>query len=218
MRYAYAVVVCRGVSMGRPPRAAFRPRLADYRRRMGLTQADVADEVSRLAAAHEGRTAAINANTVARHERGVTWPVEVYRRLYCRLYGATEEQLGLVLGSANAGRIDGRGATSDEGGDDVNRREFLRAAGALGLAAALPVGDEVELVARRMQRFAASNVSESTLGQLDLAVEARRSAADGCTATPRAHTSRWARRGVPASTRRRPCRCSRANGHRPVTH
>lgn len=68
--------------MARPRRAEFHPRLADFRERAGLTQEQVAEHVG------------INAEMVRRHERGVAMPIPLYRKRYCDLFGATEEDLG----------------------------------------------------------------------------------------------------------------------------
>lgn len=83
--------------MARPKRGEFRPRLVEHRHRLGLTQDQVADRVQELAARHGDGRLAITGEGVARHERGRYFPGPVYRRQYTRLYGATEEQLGLVL-------------------------------------------------------------------------------------------------------------------------
>lgn len=68
--------------MARPRRTEFHPRLADFRQRAGLTQEQVAENVG------------ISAEMVRRHERGVAMPIPLYRKRYCDVYGATEEDLG----------------------------------------------------------------------------------------------------------------------------
>jgi len=58
---------------------------------------------------------------VSKWERGEKRPRQQYRRLLCSLYSSTEEELGF--------RQTQGGATADDfDGEDVNRREFLRAA------------------------------------------------------------------------------------------
>lgn len=71
--------------MARPRRPEFHPRLADYRRRVGLTQEQVAGQVG------------VTVEMVRRHERGISMPIEMYRARYCQLYEATEIELGLKL-------------------------------------------------------------------------------------------------------------------------
>lgn len=68
--------------MVRPCRSELHPRLAEFRQREGLTQDQVAERVG------------ISADMVRKHERGVNLPIPLYRRRYCRFYGATEEELG----------------------------------------------------------------------------------------------------------------------------
>ncbi|MGH7929732.1 MAG: helix-turn-helix domain-containing protein [Candidatus Binatia bacterium] len=71
--------------MARPRRPEFHPHLADYRRRVGLTQEQVAEQVG------------VTVEMVRRHEHGISMPIEVYRARYCQLYEATEVELGLKL-------------------------------------------------------------------------------------------------------------------------
>jgi transcriptional regulator with XRE-family HTH domain len=71
--------------MARPRRPEFHPRLADFRKRAGLTQEEVAEQVG------------ISAEMVRRHERGDNLPISLYRKRYCHLFGATEEDLGFRL-------------------------------------------------------------------------------------------------------------------------
>lgn len=69
--------------MARPRRPEFHPHLADNRRRVGLTQEQVAEQVG------------ITVEMVRRHEHGISMPVERSRARYCQLYEATEVELGL---------------------------------------------------------------------------------------------------------------------------
>ena len=68
--------------MARPRRPEIHPRLADFRRRAGLTQEQVAEHVG------------ITAEMVRRHERGESLPIAPYRKKYCDLFDATEQDLG----------------------------------------------------------------------------------------------------------------------------
>ena len=71
--------------MPRPKRPDFTPRLAEYRRRRGLTQEDVAARLE------------LSVEMIRRHERGAAFPKEATRRRYVRLYGASQAELGLAL-------------------------------------------------------------------------------------------------------------------------
>lgn len=68
--------------MARPPRRPFQPRIAEFRQRQGLTQEQVGEHIG------------ISAEMVRRHERGTNLPIELYRKRYCQLFGATEVDLG----------------------------------------------------------------------------------------------------------------------------
>ena len=86
--------------MARPRRAEFYPRLANFRQSAGLTQEQVAEHVG------------ITAEMVRRHERGDSMPIELYRKRYCHLFGATEEDLGFRRGPAKGPVVQGGGSTS----------------------------------------------------------------------------------------------------------
>jgi transcriptional regulator with XRE-family HTH domain len=57
--------------------------LAEHRRRLGLTQEQIAEQVG------------ITVEMVRRHEHGISMPVRPSRARYCELFGATEDELGL---------------------------------------------------------------------------------------------------------------------------
>lgn len=76
--------------MARPRKGELQPRLAEYRHRAGLTQEQVAEHLD------------IKPEMVRRHERGINMPVGPTRKKYCRLYGATEEDLGFRTALPNA--------------------------------------------------------------------------------------------------------------------
>ena len=77
--------------MARPRRAEFHPRLAEFRRRAGLTQEQVAEQIG------------ISAEMVRRHEHGDNMPVPLYRQRYCQLFGATDQELGFRPSTRPAG-------------------------------------------------------------------------------------------------------------------
>ena len=70
-------------------------RLRAYRLAAGLTQEEVAEALANLAWERDRERLAVDANHVSKWERGVIRPRKFYRRLFCILYGATEEDLGL---------------------------------------------------------------------------------------------------------------------------
>jgi transcriptional regulator with XRE-family HTH domain/tetratricopeptide (TPR) repeat protein len=76
----------------RPPSG--QNRLRECRLRYGLTQQEVADEVTRLAWERDRRVVGVDAESVSRWERGERRPRKYYRQLLCLLFGATEPELG----------------------------------------------------------------------------------------------------------------------------
>jgi transcriptional regulator with XRE-family HTH domain len=74
---------------------AGRNRLKAHRLRAGLTQAEVAEALANLAWERDRERLPVDANQVSKWERGLKRPRKFYRRLFCALYGASEEDLGL---------------------------------------------------------------------------------------------------------------------------
>ena len=72
-----------------------RPRLRELRRDLGWTQQEMADRIAHLAWMQHREHAAVNADMVAKWERGVKGVSPRYRELLCRLFGVTPAQLGL---------------------------------------------------------------------------------------------------------------------------
>jgi len=72
-----------------------RPRLRVLREERGWTQQDVADQVSRLAWLRSRERVGINADMVAKWERGDKRPSPRYRALLCLLYGTDAQGLGI---------------------------------------------------------------------------------------------------------------------------
>jgi transcriptional regulator with XRE-family HTH domain len=68
--------------MARPHRAPFESRIAEHRKRLGLTQEQVGEYVG------------ITGDAVRRHERGDHLPIELYRKRYRELFKATDVDLG----------------------------------------------------------------------------------------------------------------------------
>ena len=116
-------------------------RLQDYRRRLDLTQEQVAEELARLAWQHFGARVGVDAQMVSKWERGEKRPSRFYRQLLCLLYSTTEEQLGLRVVLAASTEDDGYDRLEhpiDLSEDGLRRRELLRSAAALGAAAMVP--------------------------------------------------------------------------------
>lgn len=72
-----------------------RPRLREYRTRLGWTQQELADRLAHLAWMEHREHVAVNADMVAKWERGVKGVSPRYRELLCRLFGVTADQLGV---------------------------------------------------------------------------------------------------------------------------
>ncbi|MGH3779021.1 MAG: helix-turn-helix domain-containing protein [Pseudonocardiaceae bacterium] len=72
-----------------------RPRLREYRLQLGWTQQEMADRLAHLAWMERREHVAVNADMIAKWERGVKGVSARYRELLCRLFGVTPDQLGL---------------------------------------------------------------------------------------------------------------------------
>ena len=85
---------------------AERPQLRDYRLQLGWTQQEMADRIAHLAWMERRERAGVNADMVAKWERGVKGISPRYRELLCRMFGVTPDQLGLKnVPSAGAQRV-----------------------------------------------------------------------------------------------------------------
>jgi transcriptional regulator with XRE-family HTH domain len=76
------------------PAGAGRSRLRELRVGVGWTQQQLADKLAYLAWTHGQGRAAVNADMVAKWERGVKGISPRYKALLCQLFGVTAEQLG----------------------------------------------------------------------------------------------------------------------------
>jgi transcriptional regulator with XRE-family HTH domain len=74
---------------------AERPRLRELRTDLGWTQQELADRTAHLAWMERRERVGINADMVAKWERGVKGVSPRYRELLCRMFGVTPDQLGL---------------------------------------------------------------------------------------------------------------------------
>ncbi|EHK86497.1 hypothetical protein SZMC14600_14705 [Saccharomonospora azurea SZMC 14600] len=69
--------------------------LIAFRERAGLSQQDLADELTGLAANRHGKYPQITRKTIGRWERGeVVWPQPFYRRLLAEFFGCAGDELG----------------------------------------------------------------------------------------------------------------------------
>ncbi|MGH3599767.1 MAG: helix-turn-helix domain-containing protein, partial [Pseudonocardiaceae bacterium] len=73
---------------------AERPRLRELRNELGWTQQEMAERIAYLAWMERRERVAVNADMVAKWERGVKGISTRYRELLCRLFGVTPGQLG----------------------------------------------------------------------------------------------------------------------------
>lgn len=73
-----------------------RSGLREARRDRGWTQEEAADQLARLAWVRLGERVGVNADMIAKWERGEKNPSPRYRELLCLLYGATPEYLGIA--------------------------------------------------------------------------------------------------------------------------
>jgi transcriptional regulator with XRE-family HTH domain len=75
---------------------ARRPRLRQLRESAGWTQQELADKLVYLAWTHGDKNAGVNADMVAKWERGVKGISARYRLLLCELFGVTAAELGVA--------------------------------------------------------------------------------------------------------------------------
>ncbi|MGH3779431.1 MAG: helix-turn-helix domain-containing protein [Pseudonocardiaceae bacterium] len=75
---------------------AGRPRLRELRDELGWTQQQLADKLAYVAWTHSQVHAAVNADMVAKWERGAKGISPRYRALLCQLFGVTADQLGFA--------------------------------------------------------------------------------------------------------------------------
>ncbi|HKR48216.1 MAG TPA: helix-turn-helix transcriptional regulator [Pseudonocardiaceae bacterium] len=77
------------------PTDSERPRLRELRTELGWTQQEMADRLLHLAWMKGDKHAGVNADMVAKWERGAKGVSPRYRELLCQLFGVTPDQLGL---------------------------------------------------------------------------------------------------------------------------
>jgi transcriptional regulator with XRE-family HTH domain len=115
--------------------------LQGHRRRLDLTQEQVAEALITLAWEHHGVRVGADGQMVSKWERGEKRPSRMYRQLLCLLYCTTEERLGFRQSAIAVAENDSYGSLEqpiDATEDSLNRRTLLRHA-ALGAAALGPL-------------------------------------------------------------------------------
>jgi transcriptional regulator with XRE-family HTH domain len=80
-----------------------RPQLRALREERGWTQQEVADQISRLAWLRRRERVGVNADMVAKWERGEKRPSPRYRDLLCLLFAADAQTLGIGVAAQLAG-------------------------------------------------------------------------------------------------------------------
>lgn len=123
-------------------------RIREFRKGLGLTQVQLADELARLSIEIHGVGCGANDRLVRSWERGEKRPGPYYQRLLCELFEAGPAELGF-----RAPGRDGRSPTvaslAGAEDDDVRRRTFL---GALGAATLNALARDLEGVRRTFDR------------------------------------------------------------------
>jgi transcriptional regulator with XRE-family HTH domain len=114
-----------------------RPQLREYRLQLGWTQQEMADRIAHLAWMQRREHAGVNADMVAKWERGAKGVSPRYRELLCHLFGVTPDQLGLKDATTAAGAR-GVPSAADESlvGMLDNAAQLLDQLGAAGTALA----------------------------------------------------------------------------------
>lgn len=113
------------------------PRLREYRLQLGWTQQEMADRLAHLAWMKHRERVAVNADMIAKWERGVKGVSPRYRELLCDLFGVTADQLGLKnTPAAAASRAVSPGRDESLVGMLNNAAQLLDQLGAAGTALA----------------------------------------------------------------------------------
>ena len=131
----------------RPPSGS----LQWHRRRLGLTQEEVAARLAQIAWEQRHERVAVDASMVSKWERGKKRPWPLYRQLLCVLFQADDHELGLTPSpypvpanfhldgpddgepmnlSARLARARHHDRSSPDGGRSLDRRSFLGIGGA----------------------------------------------------------------------------------------
>ena len=133
-----------------------RPRLRELRRDLGWTQQEMAERLANLAWMRRREHVAVNADMIAKWERGAKGVSPRYRELLCLLFGVTPDQLGLGPG---------RGASAPVprpvGADDESLVAMLDPAYPLPSSVAVSTTRGSYIVPRRSSRIPVASKSVS---------------------------------------------------------
>jgi transcriptional regulator with XRE-family HTH domain len=114
-------------------------RLRAQRLARGWSQEDVVRGLVEVGIEVGERQLGVTRNLVSRWEREGTIPRAPYPKLLCLLFQTSAEELGLVVPYRPAtASVTIEEDTLENGGDDVERRDFLRVAGTAAVGAFLP--------------------------------------------------------------------------------
>jgi transcriptional regulator with XRE-family HTH domain len=116
-------------------------RLRAQRLALGWSQEDVVRGLVQVGIEVGEKQLGITRNLVSRWEREGTTPRAPYPKLLCLLFHASATELGLVVAYPSAApSVTIEGDTFEDGGDDVERRDFLRVAGTAAVGGLLRPG------------------------------------------------------------------------------
>jgi transcriptional regulator with XRE-family HTH domain len=114
-------------------------RLRAQRLARGWSQEDVVQGLVRVGIEVGERQLGVTRNLVSRWEREGTTPRAPYPKLLCLLFQTSADELGLVVPRPSASAsVTIEGDTFEDGGNDVERRDFLRVAGMAAVGTFLP--------------------------------------------------------------------------------
>jgi transcriptional regulator with XRE-family HTH domain len=134
-------------------------QLRAQRKLRGWSQEDLVRALVALGIERDERQLGVSRSQISRWEQGVNEPRAPYPKLLCQLFNATADELGLVPPSRSASAsITMEGTTIEDGGDDVERRDFLRVAGRATVTGFLAPG-----LLRRVGAAAPSSLMEEAL-------------------------------------------------------
>jgi transcriptional regulator with XRE-family HTH domain len=114
-------------------------RLRAQRLALGWSREDVVQGLVRVGIKVGERQLGVTRNLVSRWEREGTIPRAPYPKLLCLLFHTSAKELGLVVPyPSGRASITIEGYTFEDGGDGVERRDFLCVAGTAAVGAFLP--------------------------------------------------------------------------------
>lgn len=119
-----------------PSTSSTAQRIREHRLERGLTQQELADELTKIAWLNKSKSIGVTANMVSKWERGTKYPSPFYRELLPLVLDVDAPELGLPTRAMLGGRCEA-GRSQDtvrrQEPDDVDRRQFLRSTAAVGV-------------------------------------------------------------------------------------